>query len=351
VPASPDTFLVTSDGIGAIGIDYVDLGTEPDEDVIYAFVLFTPRLEPGTVIWAPGLTPPRGIVLDPVRARFAPEDGKLRTIVGEPRNEKQLVTVTGTPFTLTPISGGPTTANIAQTATPAQVQAALEALANIDVGDVFVSGATVNEKQTITIGGGATGGTFPLAFNGSDPIPELGRNSTASLVKAALQSLSTIGSGGVSVTGPTGGPWVVEFTGPLAGADQPLITTSAANLTGGTPTAGVTETVKGSTGNPFTVTFQGQYEHQDMALMAATNATITAAQEGTSDLGVKLVANTALLALDDLIYDVEFDVPDDEFGTAERILKPFAIAAPETTGVTLDLATVAKLPHRSQLGI
>ena len=351
MPASPDTFTVTSDGIGAIGIDYVDIGTEPDEDVIYAFVWFKPRLDKGTVVWAPGLTPPRGIVLDDVRARFAPEDGKLRTIVGKPTNEKQTVTITGS-GTLT--FSGQTTASLGTTTTAAQLQTALENLSNINPGDVFVSGTTQNEKQTITIGGGATGGTFPLTYAGQTTSPQLSRNATASLVKAALQSLSNIGSGGVSVTGPTGGPWVVEFTGPLAGTDVALMTTSAASLTGGTPTATVTTTTPGSTGSPFTVTFQGQYAGTDVPAMTTTGSVAVATTTaGTADLGVKLVANTALLDLDELIYDVEFDVPDDGLDdtTDDRILRPFAIAAPTTTGQTLDLATVAKLPHRSELGI
>jgi hypothetical protein len=351
MPASPDTFLVTSSGVGAIGIDYVDPNTEPDESIIYAFVWFKPRLEPGTVIWAPGLTPPRGIIIDDIRARFSPEDGRLRTIVGKPTNEKQTVTIASS-GTLT--YSGQTTTSVGTTTTPAQLQAALEALSNISVGDVFVSGATVNEKQTITIGGGATGGTFPLTLDGNTISPQLSRNATASLVKAALQLLPNIGEGGCSVTGPTGGPWIVEFTGPLAGQNVNQMTTSAASLTGGTPTATVTTTTPGSTGSPFTVSFIGALAASDVPQMTSTGGvTVTTATPGTADLGVKLVANTALLALDDLIYDIEFDVPDDGLDdtTDDRILRPFAIAAPETTGVTIDLATVTKLPHRSELGI
>lgn len=350
MPSNPDFFLVTCDGIGAIGIDYVDPNTDPDEDVVYAFVWFKPRLPKGTVIWAPGLTPPRGIMLDNVRGRFSPEDGRLRTIVAQSLNEKQDITVTGDPFTLT--FSGQTTADIAEAATPAQVQAALEALSNINPGDVFVSGHTTNEKQTITIGGGATSGTFPLTFDGETTAVEISRNANAGLVKAALQSLPNIGQGGVAVAGPSGGPWVVEFTGPLAGQNINLLTSSPANLTGGTPTIDIETTIAGSTGNPFAVTFQGQYETVDVPVMSATNATITTRQAGTPDLGVKLVANTALLSLDELIYDVEFDVPDldTDDGNNRKVL-PFAIEAPTTTGQTIDLASATRLPHRSELGI
>jgi hypothetical protein len=351
MPANPDYFTVTSDGIGSIGVDYVDLNTDPDEAIVYAFVDFKPRLPEGFTIWASGLTPPRGIILDDVRARFSPEDGKLRTIIAGPVNEKQTVTIAGD-GTLT--FSGQTTATIGTSTTRDQLLAALEGLSNIAVGDVFVSGATVNEKQTITIGGGATGGTFPLTFDGQTTSPELTRNATPSLVKAALQALSNIGSGDVSVTGPTGGPWIVEFTGALAGTNVPQMTTSAANLTGGTPTAAVTTTQAGSTGSPFTVTFQGAYAGTDVPVMVGTGGvSVSTSTGGTAALGVKLVANTTLIDLDELIYDVEFEVPDDQLDDTEdgRIVKPFAIEAPTTAGQTVDLATVTKLPHRSELGI
>jgi hypothetical protein len=265
-------------------------------------------------------------------------------------NEKQRITVTGDPFTLT-FDGQPT-GSLAEASTPAQVLTALEALSNIEPGDVFVSGQTQNEKQTITIGGGATGGTFPLTFDGETTAP-ISRNANAGLVKAALQYLPNIGQGGVAVAGPSGGPYVVEFTGPLAGTNVAQMTSSAASLTGGTPTIGVTTTIAGSTGSPFTVTFQGQYETVDVPVMTATNATIETVQPGTPDLGVKLVANTALLALDELIYDVEFDVPDDTDNDLDdnRKILPFAISADVDANTVINLATVERLPHRSELGI
>lgn len=229
-----DYFTVTCNGIGSIDSDYVDAGVEPDESIVYAFVFFRPRLAPGTVIWCPTLTPPRGIQLDKVKARFAPEDGVLRTIVGEPTNEHQRVTVSGNPFTLT-FSGQPT-GNLANTATATQVDTALEGLSNIGVNEVYVSGAN---------------------------------------------------------------------------------------------------------GGPFDVTFHGTLGYTNVPVMSATNATVSTITEGTLDAGVKLVANTATLDLDELIYDVEFLVPE-----SDRKITPFAIMAPTTTNQTLDLATVTKLPPR-----
>lgn len=60
MPTAPDTFLVTCGGIGAIGVDYVDVGVEPDEDVVYAFVHFRPRIPKGKSFGRPVSRRPEG---------------------------------------------------------------------------------------------------------------------------------------------------------------------------------------------------------------------------------------------------------------------------------------------------
>jgi hypothetical protein len=337
--ASLEYFTVTSGGIGAVGVDYVDPGVTPDEDVIYAFVDFVPREEPGTVHWLSGLDVPRGIQLDTVRGRYSSEDGQLRTIVGAPTNEKQLVTATGTPITLT--YAGQPTASFPNTADPPTVQAALEALPNLNVGDVYVSGTIANEKQIVTVGGGATGGTFQLAAASAPTVKTgaISRNASASSVQAFLQALPAIGSEGCSVTGPTGGPWTVEYTGALAGKDVGNLIGFPTGLTpSGTVT--VTSTQTGSTGTPWTVNFIGPLASTDISQMSATNATVSTLAAGSAVLGVQLVANTPVLELgtDDLIYDVVFTVPDLDPLREDRIINPFAIVAPRTGGTVVDLA-------------
>jgi hypothetical protein len=110
---------------------------------------------------------------------------------------------------------------------------------------LFVAAQT-NEVQTVTIGGGATGGTFPLTFNGQTAAG-IAWNAAASAVQTALAALSTVGAGNVAVTGSAGGPYTVTFQGALAGTNVPQMTTSAASLTGGTPTAAVTTATGGVT--------------------------------------------------------------------------------------------------------
>lgn len=189
----------------------------------------------------------------------------------------QLVTLTGTPtagsYTLS-ISdsqtiGTETTTGIAWNATAATVQSALTTL--LGVGNVTVSGSTggpytvtfigalantpqptmgvtasvtgggVNITHTTvgSPGGGSvqtiipsntpTGGSFQLTFNGHTT-SSIAWNAAGVDVATALEALSSVGSGNVSVTGT--GPWTVTFTGSLGTANQPLIS-ALSSLTSG----------------------------------------------------------------------------------------------------------------------
>lgn len=171
--AALDFFTVTCNGIGAIDVDYVDSGVDPDEHLVYAFVDFIPRLPKGTVIWAPTLTPARGIQLDTVRGRFSPEDGVLRTIIAGPQNERQHVVVTGSPTSFTLSLSGQTTASITTAGiTNTLIQTRLENLSNVGAGNVAVTGAypsfNVQFKGTLAntnlaqMTGTGTGGTTPV---------------------------------------------------------------------------------------------------------------------------------------------------------------------------------------------
>lgn len=103
-----------------------------------------------------------------------------------------------------------------------------------------------SEVQTITITGTPTGGTFTLTYRGQTT-SAIAYNATNSTVDAALEALSTIGAGNVTVTGGPGPgtPYVVTFASALAAkAIYPL--TAANSLTGGTsPTITITETTPG----------------------------------------------------------------------------------------------------------
>lgn len=116
-----------------------------------------------------------------------------------------------------------------------------------DVGNAAPSAALIGafdpatfgaEKQTVTITGTPTGGTFTLTYSGQTT-SGIAYNATASTVQTALEALSNIAVGDISVSGGPGPgtPYVVSFIGDLLGSDPAQMTASAAGLTGGTSPA------------------------------------------------------------------------------------------------------------------
>lgn len=89
-----------------------------------------------------------------------------------------------------------------------------------------------SERQTVTITGAPTGGTFTLTYGVAQTVA-LAYNATTAAIQAALELIPTIGVGNVLVAGgPLPGTAVtVDFVGALAGRWPSLKATSA--LTGG----------------------------------------------------------------------------------------------------------------------
>jgi hypothetical protein len=92
-----------------------------------------------------------------------------------------------------------------------------------------ISTPSYNGTFTVTKGT-ATGGTFTLTFNGQTTAA-IAFGATAAAVKAALELLSTIGTGNVAVSGANGGPWTVTFQAALERTALQL-TASGTSLTG-----------------------------------------------------------------------------------------------------------------------
>ena len=103
-----------------------------------------------------------------------------------------------------------------------------------------------NEVQTLTRSG-VNGGTFSLSLNGVTTA-NIAHNANSSALQTALQNLSTIGAGNVSVTKSGGSTWTVTFIGQLAATNVPSMTVNTANLTGGNPSLTCTTTVPGAPG-------------------------------------------------------------------------------------------------------
>ena len=106
-----------------------------------------------------------------------------------------------------------------------------------------------NEVQRITITGTPTGGTFTLTFQGQTTAG-IAFNANAAAVVAALEALSNVDAGEVTATGGAlpGTAVDVTFVGRYAGINQPQMTGSAAGLTGGTPVLTITTVTAGGGG-------------------------------------------------------------------------------------------------------
>ena len=133
---------------------------------------------------------------------------------------------------------------------PARILAApLTQAPPANIGDVIkLSGSPTNEVQTLSITGTPTGGTFRLSFK-SVTTATIAFNATSAAVQAALEAISTIGTGNVAATGGPlpATPVVLTFQGLLAGTNLPLITVNTPAFTGGTtPVASVAETTPGT---------------------------------------------------------------------------------------------------------
>lgn len=125
-----------------------------------------------------------------------------------------------------------------------------------------------NEVQTVSLTGSPTGGTYTLTYSGQTT-GNIAFNATAAAVRTALEALSNVGVGNVVVTGS--GPWVITFCNALANTDVANMTGSGANLTGGTsPAVSVAETTKGRAEADLTIAGGTVVRAGDKFLQAGT---------------------------------------------------------------------------------
>lgn len=101
-----------------------------------------------------------------------------------------------------------------------------------------------DQAITFTLNGTPTGGTFTVSFGGVTSAA-IAYNANAAAVQAALEAMSSIGAGNVSVTGASS-PWTITFRKSLGAQSNALPTLANNSLTGGTsPTLAIAETVAG----------------------------------------------------------------------------------------------------------
>lgn len=150
-----------------------------------------------------------------------------------------------------------------------------------------VGGSGTNEKQLITITG-AAGGTFVLTWNGQST-GALAYNISATDLETALEGLTGIGAGNVSVTGSDGGPWTVEFIGDLAATNVSQIQIDTTNLTNA-PEIQVID-LGGPTGGTFKLRYglSGSFTGNNLnynATAAEVKAEIESETSGTTTFSV-----------------------------------------------------------------
>ncbi len=101
---------------------------------------------------------------------------------------------------------------------------------------VTSTGYKADDVQQVVLYGNPTG-NFTLTFDGQ-PTANIPHTASASTVRLALEALTNLDVGDVFVTGPAGGPWNVRFAGARAEANQVEMTANGAGLSG-TPPFGV----------------------------------------------------------------------------------------------------------------
>lgn len=113
--------------------------------------------------------------------------------------------------------------------------------------DLIGAGGT-NEVQTLTFDSDVDGGTYTISFGAytTDPIAW---NANAAAIEDAIDALPNLDDGDVEVTGT--GPFVFTFGGNYAGANVPLLVINISGLTdGGSPvtsdTTAIVETTPGA---------------------------------------------------------------------------------------------------------
>ncbi|MFI2620383.1 hypothetical protein [Streptomyces sp. NPDC018584] len=120
----------------------------------------------------------------------------------------------------------------------------------IPLGKITASGlyapyaAVTNEVQTLTVTGAPTGGTFTITWSGQTTTA-LPYNATAAQVQTALEALSNIAPGDVTVTGNAGGPWTLTWGGTQLGEDVAAPTTTESFTGGTTPDITIATTTAG----------------------------------------------------------------------------------------------------------
>jgi flagellar hook-associated protein 2 len=153
---------------------------------------------------------------------------------------------TFTPPTMAVLTeGGSATANLSGFAASdfTQTQAAQNSLIRVDG---YPSASAVSEVQTMDRSPSVDSGTYTLTYEGQTTA-SIAYNASSSEIQAALEALSTVNAGNITVAGGTNGlaDGAVTFTFSTALGDVSMISVDSADLGPGSSPVTVEETTKG----------------------------------------------------------------------------------------------------------
>ncbi len=158
----------------------------------------------------------------------------------------------------------------------------------------YTGGAS--NQQVITLNNSPTTGNFQVTFNGATTV-QIPYNAALSQVQAALQSLSSIGTGNVSVTpafSPTSQAFTVTFQGLLAGSIQPSMTLALSTLSNGqTGASGPSVTITTNIAGQPATTYNGGTTFNGTTFSPAGDLTL---QSNSAIVGGLIVSGGTLQA-------------------------------------------------------
>lgn len=188
--------------------------------------------------------------------------------------------------------------------------------------NTIAEGTSINEVQEVQISGAPTGGSFTLTFDG-ETTTDISYNANAASILGALEALGNLNVGDIEVRGDAQSGFEIEFVGILATINVPLVTADASGLTGGVDAAVTTKTtsvggyVRGIRGNTITGN-SGAGVEIDLALYTSFYGDIAGNTISSNQTqGISLTASdpTTLKSVD-FSLSVDGNTMDDNQGAA-----------------------------------
>lgn len=198
----------------------------------------------------------------------------IGAILGETigNNEVQTVTVDATGGTFTITYSGQETSTIAYNATAAAVQTAVEALSTVGSGNVSVT--QPKRLFTLTNAAGSDAGTFKLriTYNGETHVTSaLTFDDTAADIDTAIEALPHLPDTAVTAAGSAGGPWTLTFVNTLSG--DLLVQVVEDSTTDGTVWEGGIVLTEGL--HPYRIEFQNDLGYTNVAAVTTDAGSLT----------------------------------------------------------------------------